>query len=46
MYLRPNITFLRAITQIGYMEPTGKMTGELRKELNNDQMDLAKLDDF
>ena len=43
LYLRANKSFLRAITVIGYSESTGKMIEELRKKLNNDQMDLSKL---
>ena len=43
LYLRANKSFLKAITEIGYSEPTDKMIEELRKELNNDQMDLSKL---
>ena len=46
LYLRANKSFLRAITVIGYSESTGKMIEELRKKLNNDQMDLSKLYGF
>ena len=46
LYLRANKSFLRAITVIGYLESTGKMIEELRKKLNNDQMDLSKLYSF
>ena len=46
LYLRANKSFLRAITKIGYLEPTDKMIEELRKELNNVQIDLSKLYDF
>ena len=45
-YLRANKSFLRAITEIGYSEPTDKMTEESRKELNDDQMNLSKLHGF
>lgn len=42
LYLRPNKSFLRAITKIGYSKPTDKMIEELTKELNDNQMDLSK----
>ena len=45
-YLRANKSFLRAITEIGYSDPTDKMTEESRKELNDDQMNLSKLHGF
>ena len=45
-YLRSNKSFLRAITEIGYSEPTDKMTEDSRKELNDDQMNLSKLHGF
>ena len=48
MYLRANKSksFLKAITKIGYLKPTDKMIEELRKKLNDDQMDSSKLYGF
>ena len=43
LYLRVNKSFLRAITEIGYSEPTDKVIEELTKELNDNQMNLSKL---
>ena len=46
LYLRANKSFLRLITETGYLEPTDKMIEELRKELTDDQMNLSKLYGF
>lgn len=43
LYFRENKSFLSSVTKIGYSEPTDKMIEELRKELNDYQMDLSKL---
>ena len=37
---------MRDISQIGYSQPTTDVIKELRKELNNDEIDLTKLYSF
>ena len=46
LYFRANKSFLSSATKIDYSEATDKMIEELRKELNDYQMDLSKLYSF
>ena len=46
LYWRANKSFLTAITEISYSVPTNKLIKELRKKLNNDQINLSKLYGF
>lgn len=46
LYLWANKSSLKSITKIGYLEPTDEGIEELRKELNDNQMDLSKLYGF
>ena len=46
LYLRANKSFVRDLNKIGYSQPTAEMIKELRKELNNDEIDLSKLYSF
>ena len=43
MYLRENKSFGRDLSEIGHSQPTAEMIKELRKELNDDEIDLSKL---
>ena len=46
MYLRANKSFERDLSEIGYSQPTAEMIKEIRKELNDDEIDLSKLYNF
>ena len=37
---------MRDLSETGYSQPTAEMIKELRKELNNDEIDLSKLYSF
>ena len=46
MYLRANKSFLRGLSKIGYLQPMAEMIKELKKELDDDEIDLCKLYSF
>ena len=43
LYLKANKSFVRDLSEIGYLQPTAEMIRELKRELNNNNMDLTKL---
>ena len=46
LYLMSNKSFVRGLGETGFSQPTTEMIKELRKEFNNDEIDLTKLYSF
>ena len=46
LYLRANKSFVRGLSKTGFLQLTTEMVKELRKELNNNEIDLTKLYNF
>ena len=46
MYLRANKSFARDLSETGHSQPTAEMIKELRKEFNDNEIDLSKLYNF
>ena len=46
LYLRANKSIVRDLSEIGHSQSVGEMIKEIRKELNDDEIDLSKLYNF
>ena len=46
LYLRANKSIVRDLSEIGHLQSMGEMIKEIRKELNDDEIDLSKLYNF
>ena len=46
LYLRANKSTVRDLSEIGHSQSVGEMIKEIRKELNDDEIDLSKLYNF
>ena len=46
LYLRANKSIVRDLSEIGHSPSVGEMIKEIRKELNDDEIDLSKLYNF
>ena len=46
LYLRANKSIVRDLSEIGHSQSVGEMIKKIRKELNDDEIDLSKLYNF
>ena len=46
LYLRANKSIVRDLSEIGHSQSVGEIIKEIRKELNDDEIDLSKLYNF
>ena len=46
LHLRENTSFERDLSEIGHSQPTAEIIKELRKEMNDDEIDVSKLCNF
>ena len=46
LYLRANKSIVRDLSEIGHSQSVGEMIKEIRKEMNDDEIDLSKLYNF